>query len=46
MTSIARAIGLAGLMAILFYVRGPLVPFIILAALCGAMVRARPRAAD
>ncbi len=40
----ARAVGGVGLLAILLYVKGALVPFIVVAALCGALLHVRPRA--
>jgi cytochrome c biogenesis protein CcdA len=36
-----RAIGGAGLFLILFYVKGVLIPFILVAALCGSLLRTR-----
>jgi cytochrome c biogenesis protein CcdA len=39
MATASRAIGLCGLFLILFYARGAVVPFVILAALFGALLK-------
>lgn len=40
---LSRAVGAIGLVLILTYVRVPLIPFVLAAALCGALIAARRR---